>query len=401
MKFIPYIIGITLISAFILNLHSCSEDTTLSKIELKMQNYGEISYNASYLWLEVNCYNEWKIEITNHSSDEQWCSVSPSSGAGNDNIVLSITENTGADSRSATLQLSSDTSTYNLDITQMGNPEASDSPSETPSDPDQDDSLSTIDTLVDLPLWMELPQVTSSNSKNAVIISHSVEIDSREVRNFTVLYDTINRVANWVAYPISSNYIGDQARTDDWEYDPKIPSYYQPNLKNSFPEDYLYNGSTHNLYDRGHLVPSASRTANYQTNAQTFYFTNMTAQHWYLNRYMWAKLEGYVRDWATECDTMYVVAGAQLSSPITYTVDISGDSIAVPARYFKVLLALDQGDYRSIGFVMDNDYCSTSTAMIAFAHNVSYIESLTGYNFFANLADSDIKNQYKVSEWDM
>lgn len=418
MKNLLYIIGIAAIYYLSLTLNCCAESDSLSKLELSFSNNESISYQAQEKWLQITCYNEWEITVTCSNNANQWCYVSPSKGSGNSNSVVSITENASSKGREATICLTSNDRTFNLVISQEGNPDLesqAEEENETESEDTTEDNepsnntegSETIDptkvnAMTSFPLWMELPDITKPYVGESAVVSHNVEIGSESVRSYTMLYDTVQRIAYWVAYPISSKYIGEQSRTDKWGYDPKVPEEYQANLTSSFPATYLYNESSHNLYDRGHILPSASRTANYTANVQTFYYTNMTAQHWHLNRYMWANLESKVRDWATDCDTLYVVTGVKLTSPITYTQDKDGKDIALAENYFKVVLSLNSGEYNSIGFWLANDYCSTSENTISsFARSVAEIEALTGYNFFAQLDDPSVKTEFLLSDWDM
>lgn len=207
-------------------------------------------------------------------------------------------------------------------------------------------------------------------------------------RNFSMLYDTENRLAYWVAYPLSRSYLGGQSRTDDWGYDPDFSYGFQPYLKKGF-------GITG--IDRGHQLPSADRTKNYAENATTFYYTNMTAQEATLNQGVWAKLEGKVREWATSngVDTMYVVTGALIKtktdSRIEYVQDNNQKQVAKPKSYFKALAVKRGTEYYTIGYYMKNEVTQTNALISSYRMTVSDLEKETGYTFFPGLAEEKKK----------
>ena len=94
-------------------------------------------------------------------------------------------------------------------------------------------------------------------------------------------------------------------------YDPSINPIYQANLSRG------YHG---NGLDRGHQMPSADRTASKAENATTFYYTNMTPQNSTLNQGMRANLEGKIRVWSAQTDTLYVVTGAMVTTKTDKTL---------------------------------------------------------------------------------
>lgn len=247
--------------------------------------------------------------------------------------------------------------------------------------------------------WMELPAVAKSTGY--AYIAHRTNLNGSDVRNYSMWYDTQNRLALWVAYPLYKDMMGESGRTDEWAYDPKMPKRYQAELYKSYGVD---------GYDRGHQLPSADRTATAVLNESTFYFTNMTPQNSSLNQGVWGTLEGKVRNWANGCDTLYVVTGAVLpqSGSIKYLQDNRGEDVAVPDAYYKVLLrycaadASTNGGYSAIGFWFENRAYSGTAVTAEYARSVDEIESLTGFDFFTNLnetVEQTIEGAYTASEW--
>ena len=247
--------------------------------------------------------------------------------------------------------------------------------------------------------WLELPAVEDEEGR--AFISHSAELSGRERRNYSMLYDAAGRIALWVAYPLCNEYIGDSGRTNAWGFDPKIPDEYEPMLNHGWPEG---------GFDRGHQIPSGSRTGDRSMNRQTFYYTNMTAQNSRFNQGIWANLENKVRALlsAQWIDTLYVVTGPIFDSEDPdqwrYTEDNIGNPVAVPDGYFKALLSYDVSAnvYYSVAFVYDNKEYGRSNPSREDLCSVSEVEEMTGFAFFNNLPQEiaeSVKSQLEPSRW--
>jgi endonuclease G len=170
--------------------------------------------------------------------------------------------------------------------------------------------------------------------------------------------------------------------------DPNIPTDKQLNMK------YSYQGN----YDRGHMLPSASRVRSNDDNRQTFYPTNMTPQLDMLNQKKWAEIEIMVRDWAEGCDTLYVVTGAVMQTvggnetvSYTYCKSDSNKDVAIPNYYYKALLQLQiRGgvkSYQALGLWVPHKAASGAPTK-SDVKTIDQIEELTGLDFFHNLDDS-------------
>ncbi len=242
------------------------------------------------------------------------------------------------------------------------------------------------------PRWSEIPVKVSS--EEYLYVSHNTTLSNGDiVRNYSLCFDINNRSAVWVAYPYHSIYDGDEDRTDDWGYDPKVAVSFQPNLMGS------YSGS----YDRGHHLPSADRLATEEMNSQTFYFTNMSPQLSSLNQGKWAVLESTVRKQVCP-DTLFVVTGADFRSSIGTTTDSEGVKCTLPGAYFKVLLRTRSGysgksvsecsasELQAIGFWAEHRAYSSSIEPVS----VKEIEDLTGLTFFPSIPE-EVKESYASS----
>lgn len=237
-----------------------------------------------------------------------------------------------------------------------------------------------------------------------------------KLRNYSVCYDVDRHISHWVAYPIFKKVYEKPVlrRVNDFNYDPNDQLPVIPT------RDQQYIGTGGNGrgygawgYDRGHMLPQASRYNNYEPNRMTYYGTNMMPQNSTLNRNIWASLEGKVRGWGglQTYDTLYVVTGAAFKS--TKTIDNANGPIAVPSHCWKVLLRqrgnqnrqisqFKADELKAIGFVFTNDDAGAATSIESAVRSVKEIEELTGFKFFRNLdpavADA-VKSQKNLADW--
>lgn len=259
--------------------------------------------------------------------------------------------------------------------------------------------------------WPELP--VCYNDTDFTYVSHGdITVGARtKQRNFTLCFDRAKRAALWVAYPLHRNYTVNESggRTNEWGYDPKLPTNVQPTLFSS------YRGN----YDRGHQLPSADRLCSYEANAATFYFSNMTPQQAQFNQGLWANLETSVRNEMCS-DTLFVVTGCRFdgtrhSSIAASTTDRSGNTCPIPTHYYKLLLRTEKGntgkkiseitsadDLRAIAIYIPHHYATSNTLQSDWFISVNELEQITGFDFFPMLPDEieeQVEEQCNRSKW--
>ena len=268
--------------------------------------------------------------------------------------------------------------------------------------------------------WGEQPEYRSDDANiyktyYATFVSNQF-FPGGKLRNYSVCYDVDRHISHWVAYPIFKKVYETPvlSRVNDFNYDPNDQLPVIPTL------DQQYIGTGGNGrgygawgYDRGHMLPQASRYNNYEPNRMTYYGTNMMPQNSTLNQNIWASLEGKVRGWGglQTYDTLYVVTGAAFKS--TKTIDNANGPIAVPSHCWKVLLRqrgnqnrqisqFKADELKAIGFVFTNDDAGAATSIESAVRSVKEIEELTGFKFFRNLdpavADA-VKSQKNLADW--
>lgn len=251
--------------------------------------------------------------------------------------------------------------------------------------------------------WRETPVITKSTLEKSNIhyINHYMPKD-KKLRNYSLLYDSNLKMAYWVAYPLCSYYTEDNtSRTNQWGYDPEIPS----NLQFYFGTRSSSNLTESGKYDRGHQLPSADRLCDDEANVATFYSTNITPQIDVMNQGIWQKLELKVRGWSSAVDTLFVVTGAMPTSStntsIEYTTAKSGSAkIAVPKYYFKALARKlsSTGQFYTIAFKIDNTTNVAKDDFMNHAMSVSDLEKETGFTFFPTIS-ADVKAILNESNW--
>ena len=268
--------------------------------------------------------------------------------------------------------------------------------------------------------WGEQPEYRSDDAYiyktyYATFVSNQF-FPGGKLRNYSVCYDVDRHISQWVAYPIFKKVYETPvlSRVNDFNYDPNDQLPVIPT------RDQQYIGTGGNGrgygawgYDRGHMLPQASRYNNYEPNRMTYYGTNMMPQNSTLNQNIWASLEGKVRGWGglQTYDTLYVVTGAAFKS--TKTIDNANGPIAVPSHCWKVLLRqrgnqnrqisqFKADELKAIGFVFTNDDAGAATSIESAVRSVKEIEELTGFKFFRNLdpavADA-VKSQKNLADW--
>ncbi len=377
-KNINRVCRITILVVFALGFAGCESDDdegwsevgiTLTKSTVEATDIAQ--------FIDITCNGSWNITVEYSDSTAAWCSVPNKSGRGDSRVTLQYTKNTAEEARKAVIRVSSGSASATATLTQLGT---------SGIDPNPDSGLAH---------WLELPGTVEQ--PNCRYVTHYVTVSGKNVRNYTLFFDTSERIAYWVAYPHCKMYLGSVGRTNDFQIDPSFPASEQMT-------------STIKGYDRGHQIPSGDRTATEEMNIQTFYYTNMTPQLAGFNQKIWVDLETKVRTWVNACDTLYVVTGAVLrtvggNETVKYVEDKSGNRIAVPNYYFKVLmqLRLNGGNpvYKAIAFWFKHQANSGSVSA-ADASSVHDVERKTGIDFFANLPEdiqAQVEAQFAPREW--
>ncbi|MBP5251999.1 MAG: DNA/RNA non-specific endonuclease [Treponema sp.] len=237
-----------------------------------------------------------------------------------------------------------------------------------------------------------------------------------EKSTYALSYNNKTHNPNWVSWHLDSGDLGDNGR-GEFIPDEDLPSDWYRVKK----EDYYFN--TYG-FSRGHMCPSMHRQSSEEENAEVFLMTNMVPQSQNNNGGVWNDLELQEKLWAQKGKELYIICGpygsggttvkdsavASFNSskygnlPLVYEIPLSGGngSINVPASTWRIVIVMDAGtdDISRItvnttiaAINVPNTYeCLYNSngkklTWTDYLCTVDDIESLTGYDFFANLPD--------------
>lgn len=360
-------------------LSSCGsggkEDVLPPTVEVKTAVVEAGGYSQ---FIYVKASSSWRITITSVDGGEpvDWIIADPSSGSGDMDVTLKVEENKSEMERSAVLTVENSAGKASKTISQKGKkPEIKPDPDPTPEPKPNETG------------WLELPSVPAGTD----FFAHSMTIGSVKTRNYSFIWDYDNLVAPWVAYPLCKwNMASNVKRTNAWALDPLLPESKQPVLYRGFSK------GNNGWYARGHQIPSADRLTSYESNAMTFYGTNMTPQiQEGFNGDIWATLEGMVRSWANKSDTLYVVTGCVIDykdgETVKYALDNNGKKVTVPTAYYKVVLrymkssTVGYSGYSACAVWLDHKVYSTKTIDSSYSMSVDDLEKRLNIDFFVNL----------------
>ena len=215
-----------------------------------------------------------------------------------------------------------------------------------------------------LPDGPEIP-VRTAGTKHTQTIRH---------KGYTLSFDPRHNTPEWVAWELTSQEAnGTKPRADEFLPDPNVDEAHRVTT-----EDYKGSG-----YDRGHMIPAADMKWDSRAMAESFYMSNICPQDQKLNRDDWGDLEDLCRAWAKKYGRVYITCGPIYDSKRPKR--IGKHRVAVPNRFFKVVLIYNRKNPVAMGFLFDNK--AHHQDLRHYMVPVDSIESITGYDFFAKVPD--------------
>ncbi len=391
-RLIRHLATLVALAAFSLGV-ACTPAYTPQPNSVSFSTGETVAHTTTQQFLSIASEYAWTIEIDYLSPEgaEGWCSLSKTSGEGNENVIMSFGKNPLKESRSLSLSVKFPRESIDLIFTQLAEGEK--------PEPKPEPDITTT------PKWLELPAFTADNQE-VYFSKHMLASSNNKERSFSLLYDSRIYHSLWVAYPISKLHTpGSGSRGDDWgRMDSNIPTDKQVYLRSSF------NGS----YDRGHLCPAATRfhPDTKENCMQLSIPTNMSPQLSGLNQEKWAGIEMQVRNWGSSCDTLYVVTGAVFrtvggNENISYAYGKSDSSkqVSVPNYYYKALLQRRgtgaSSSYQAMAIWVPHK-AATGNATKSDLITIDRLEELTGIDFFHNLDDTTeqrVESYYDLTYW--
>ena len=227
----------------------------------------------------------------------------------------------------------------------------------------------------------EASPATACGDLEKVITPAGMPGEMIDYKGFTVSFNPRTHVPNYVVWELlGSEAQGSEPRSNNFMADTGVKG-------SATPDDYKYTG-----YDRGHMAPAGDMKWDSNAMDESFYMTNMCPQAQELNRGAWKKLEEKCRAKAIADSAVIIVCG-----PIFDTKEprarIGNTGVAVPDRFFKVILSPYTDPVQAIGFIMPN--AQVPGGMQPSAVSVDQVEAVTGFDFFSALPD-DIENRVEA-----
>lgn len=190
----------------------------------------------------------------------------------------------------------------------------------------------------------------------------------------TVSFNRDTHQPNYVAWELlGAETDGATGRQSQFAVDPEIPGC-------ATPDDYKHTG-----FDRGHMAPAGDMKWHPQAMRESFYMTNISPQAGELNRGAWKTLEEMCRRRA-QADSALIIICGPIFDKGERAARIGASGVAVPQRFFKVILSPYVAQPYATAYIMDNGYVKGGVDRTV--TTVDEVEALTGYDFFSALPDS-------------
>ena len=249
------------------------------------------------------------------------------------------------------------------------------------------------------------------NPSNAVQDIESEENFLMVKPEFSLSYNNCTLNPNWVAWHLCAADLGETERKDSFRPDKELPGSWYAVSKT----DYKFPAFG---FDRGHICPSADRTASSESNSTTFLMTNMVPQTPDNNRIVWVSLENFEREIVKNGNEAYIFAGplgqggisdkGYFESIPVSTKDGREFSITVPAFTWKIIMILPEGeddfsrvtpDTQILAVCVPNvKGCGKDGDWQQYICTINDIEEKTGYDFFDLLPD-DLETVLEAKMW--
>lgn len=208
-----------------------------------------------------------------------------------------------------------------------------------------------------------------------------------EYEGMTVSFNRELHIPNWVSWELLGSEVdGNTERSNKFHTDPNVTGC-------ATPDDYKGTG-----YDRGHMAPAADMKWSETAMQESFTMTNICPQLHSLNGGAWKKLEEKCRLKAMADSAIIIIAGPVATDE--FDEYIGRSEVAVPKRFFKVVLSPWSNPPTGIGFIMDNG--KIPGGLQTTAVTIDEVESITGHDFFAALPDSIeqiVESQCRFNAW--
>jgi endonuclease G len=228
--------------------------------------------------------------------------------------------------------------------------------------------------------------------------SYAIHVQVRKRIGYTTAVEETWKIPAWVSYRLLKEY-----------FDPGAPDF--PRLSRFITDTSLpqalqvtHDHYTGTGYDRGHMAPHASMQGRTQECVRESYFlSNISPQTPALNRTIWKNLEEKERDWTRKFGTVWIITGpifehGQVTERMSPSNSALSDQVAIPSRFFKILIRRESETLHAIAFVMPNrkEAFVDDRDFAPWQVRIDDVESAAGLDFLGNLPD-DVENSIESS----
>ena len=338
----------------------------------------QINANGGGFIIRVKADGTWQA-----SSSETWCTLSRTSGNGNDSISGYMKANTGAE-RSVIITITAGKEEAKFTLKQLAGNGSNPVP-----DPEKPSGYASM---------LEIPALKGGSMNQ--FITHTTKRNGKDYPTYSLEYSYKYKHSYWIAYRFDNTTGGNVGRNEAYKPDPELPSQYAAK----------HNDYTNSGYTRGHLCASSDRQYSKEANQQTFYMSNISPQSgngFNQSGSAWNTGEDKVQAWgyniSRSTDTLYVVKGGTIGEGM-----IKGyikNEIAIPKYFFMAVLFRSGDNYKAIGFYMPHENLKDDPDKKdpkKYLMSIDALEQETGIDFFHNLPDNienTVEATYNVNDW--
>jgi DNA/RNA endonuclease G (NUC1) len=235
------------------------------------------------------------------------------------------------------------------------------------------------DAIIDATLQMQLgnPSGATSDTNN-----HDHYLIQRTVEALD--YSDNLGEPNWASWDLTGSDIGSSGRSGSFFTDTNLPTdFYWVTTDD-------YNGVGAINYNRGHMCPSADRTANTTDNDMVFFMSNIIPQAAQNNQGVWGNFESYCQGLAQSGDELLITCGPSLFNG---TLIPSGKA-AIATYTWKIAVIVPPGSGTALSRITTNTQVvsiripnsnNVTSAWQSYVTSVNQIQVDTGFTFFTAL----------------
>jgi endonuclease G len=228
---------------------------------------------------------------------------------------------------------------------------------------------------------------TANNSNYIDFLPISTTHQIVKHQYYTLSYSEKYEQAEWVAYELKNpkrkrNHFKRPFFIDD----PKVTS------KSANWKNYKNSG-----FDKGHLCPAADMSFEKSAYDDTFFTSNISPQLHEFNDGVWNRLEEKVRYWSEKQNGVFVITGGVLTDALP---TIGKEKVAIPERFYKIILNYKNGNYKAIAFLIPNS--KSDKPLYTYVVSINEIEKITGIDFFPsfeNTIENKLEKNKDYKEW--